>query len=101
VVLSGAGVPCLVSFALAMPLAEISLSFAPHAEIAGTLAAASGLQPARLANLPGSGFAAMVRRRRGLALWSVRMNLVSERTGVPQTLLPANRYARGRASIRD
>jgi len=38
VVLSGDGMPCLVDFALAMPLAEIRPGFLPHAEITGTLA---------------------------------------------------------------
>jgi signal transduction histidine kinase len=38
VVLSGDGVPCLVDFALAMPLAEIRPEFTHHTEIVGTLA---------------------------------------------------------------
>ena len=38
VVLSGGGVPCLVDFALALPVAEIRPAFVPYAEIAGTLA---------------------------------------------------------------
>src|SRR5271165_6065822 len=38
VVLSGGGVPCLVGFALALPVADIRPAFVPYAEIAGTLA---------------------------------------------------------------
>jgi signal transduction histidine kinase/tetratricopeptide (TPR) repeat protein len=38
VVLSGAGVPCLVDFALASSFAEIRTEFTHHSEIAGTLA---------------------------------------------------------------
>ena len=35
VVLSGGGVPCLVDFALALPVADIRPGFVPYAEIAG------------------------------------------------------------------
>jgi serine/threonine protein kinase len=38
VVLSGAGVPCLVDFALAVSVAEIRPEFTHHSEITGTLA---------------------------------------------------------------
>ena len=38
IVVSAGGVPCLVDFALAMPLTEIRPGFVPHMEIAGTLA---------------------------------------------------------------
>ena len=38
IVVSAGGAPCLVDFALAMPLTEIRPGFVPHVEIAGTLA---------------------------------------------------------------